>query len=800
MKRFLCLMLTTCMMLSSVSVAYADDFVSDDIAEEVVIGDEAGDDVVVAEDAVIEEGTVDASETEQVIEEAEIVDSDEAIEEESEVVTEDESEAIEEETIEATEDDVADGATFSYKETVSGYGIALTADEGVFPEGTTVSVKKSSVSDENDIAKKAAMTLKDGESVAATAAFDFEFTDADGNVVEPEDGVVKVSVTPSEEFVDAISAAANANSVEDNRFVDRIGMNVYHVDGEAIELVNEVEALTEETYSDAISFDAAEFSSYALTVITHTTPDTKAPTLYSITIKNAKVVKNDRIIPEIIANVDDDLSGISTVEFRLSNSKSNTYIDVALKYNKNDGKYHAKVDDAVNPVTVAGNYTISKIVIGDKVGNYKNYSSIPSKFKKTIVVSNPKYVFAPVIKSVSASPNKVTIGASPIVITVKASVVNEYGAYDPVYIGAATFTFTPKTGGTPKEFTITMYPSGSPSSPTMAGNFLATYADMCAGTIALKSMTLMSQIGELADFSVKAGTLPKVNITVYGGDTTAPKVSKMTFNSSSINITKAKTVTLTANVSDDFAGVAKMNAVLSNGKQTIIVNNFKKSSNTKFTAKVKIYPTQAAGDYYLSRVYIEDAVGNSRTYTSKNISGTLAKTRITVVNDMSYNIKFNANGGAGTMSTMKNLMVGKAYTLKPNKFKRSGYVFAGWNTKANGTGKSYHDEETVKNLSTKSGATVTLYAQWRNSTTEVYNIAFNGNGATSGSTAKMSNLRFNTNYNLNPNGFKRTGYKFVCWNTKKDGTGADYLNQENIRNLTNTKGATVTLYAQWERN
>ena len=45
-----------------------------------------------------------------------------------------------------------------------------------------------------------------------------------------------------------------------------------------------------------------------------------------------------------------------------------------------------------------------------------------------------------------------------------------------------------------------------------------------------------------------------------------------------------------------------------------------------------------------------------------------------------------------------------------------GYVFSGCNTKADGTGTSYTNGQSVSNLSTTNGATVTLYAKWTAST------------------------------------------------------------------------------------
>ena len=76
-----------------------------------------------------------------------------------------------------------------------------------------------------------------------------------------------------------------------------------------------------------------------------------------------------------------------------------------------------------------------------------------------------------------------------------------------------------------------------------------------------------------------------------------------------------------------------------------------------------------------------------------------------------YKVKFMANGGVGKMSKQK-IVRGKSKALKANTFTRQGYTFKGWNTKKDGSGKSYKDMQKVKNLA-KAGKTIKLYAQWK---------------------------------------------------------------------------------------
>ena len=71
-----------------------------------------------------------------------------------------------------------------------------------------------------------------------------------------------------------------------------------------------------------------------------------------------------------------------------------------------------------------------------------------------------------------------------------------------------------------------------------------------------------------------------------------------------------------------------------------------------------------------------------------------------------YKITFNANGGKGSMGAIK-VKSGASATLAKNRFTRKGYVFRNWNTKKNGSGKSYKNGAKI----TVSANTV-LYAQW----------------------------------------------------------------------------------------
>lgn len=82
----------------------------------------------------------------------------------------------------------------------------------------------------------------------------------------------------------------------------------------------------------------------------------------------------------------------------------------------------------------------------------------------------------------------------------------------------------------------------------------------------------------------------------------------------------------------------------------------------------------------------------------------------------------------------------------------------------------------------------TLYAKWE---PNEYIVTFNANGGT----GTMSNqiFTYDTSQKISSNTFTRVGYKFNGWNTKADGSGVSYTNEQEISISENT-----TLYAKWK--
>ena len=102
------------------------------------------------------------------------------------------------------------------------------------------------------------------------------------------------------------------------------------------------------------------------------------------------------------------------------------------------------------------------------------------------------------------------------------------------------------------------------------------------------------------------------------------------------------------------------------------------------------------------------------TYPNASCEPKFDRLTVTGTADISafpYTVKFNANGGTGTMANQA-FTYGTAKALTANAFTRTGYVFQGWATSASG-GKVYNDMQKVQDLTTTSGAVVNLYAVWK---------------------------------------------------------------------------------------
>ncbi len=157
------------------------------------------------------------------------------------------------------------------------------------------------------------------------------------------------------------------------------------------------------------------------------------------------------------------------------------------------------------------------------------------------------------------------------------------------------------------------------------------------------------------------------------------------------------------------------------------------------------------------------------------------------------NIVYNGNDETGgTVPDQQSGNVGEKITISDNvnSLVNEGFVFDGWNTKADGSGANY----TVGKDYTF-GNSLSLYAKWKAT------IVYDGNGSTEGTKPANQEDYINKDITIAEKGnLKRKDgngqeYDFICWNTESDGSGTNY-NENTIYQLRQNKGS-MKLYAKW---
>lgn len=153
-----------------------------------------------------------------------------------------------------------------------------------------------------------------------------------------------------------------------------------------------------------------------------------------------------------------------------------------------------------------------------------------------------------------------------------------------------------------------------------------------------------------------------------------------------------------------------------------------------------------------------------------------------------YVIRYNANGGTGTMSDEEVLSSGTT-TIKTNEFTRTGYTFKGYSYEKDGE-IVYQGGESITNLTNLNAGIVNLYAIWEANT---YTVVYNANGGT-GTMENTSHI-YDQEKPLPRNTFTNGELVFAGWSTSETSQTVRYKDGELVKNLTATNEGTVNLYA-----
>ena len=153
---------------------------------------------------------------------------------------------------------------------------------------------------------------------------------------------------------------------------------------------------------------------------------------------------------------------------------------------------------------------------------------------------------------------------------------------------------------------------------------------------------------------------------------------------------------------------------------------------------------------------------------------------------INYTVTFdkNADDATGDVPAEIQVTYDVEFELPENTFTKIGYNFAGWNTKADGSGTNYEAKSSVNNLTAENGATVTLYAKW---TAIVYSITYELDGGTN---ADDNPASYTIEDSITLKEPTKDGFTFVCW----------YSDRSKKTEIAKGSTGDIVLQAVWKDN
>lgn len=160
---------------------------------------------------------------------------------------------------------------------------------------------------------------------------------------------------------------------------------------------------------------------------------------------------------------------------------------------------------------------------------------------------------------------------------------------------------------------------------------------------------------------------------------------------------------------------------------------------------------------------------------------------------------YNSNSGSTSQTRRTDGVVDQTLTVIANPFTRSGYTFTGWNTQADGRGRSYaagNGFRLVADAKSNPVNTSVLYAQWRINRVA---LKFDPNGGTGGY-PDITVDAFTTvtiPADAKEPKVQRPGFRFTGWAMKPTPGAGDTILSPGKGTVSMPDQGSITVYAQW---
>ena len=278
-------------------------------------------------------------------------------------------------------------------------------------------------------------------------------------------------------------------------------------------------------------------------------------------------------------------------------------------------------------------------------------------------------------------------------------------------------TYCSNTGGSTSSRTLTLYAQWE-AAPTYShtlsynanGGTGAPSSSTVTNTSSSYSMTVSSTVPTRTGYTFAGWSYN--GSTYWGGN--------------SVSVGANATVTLTAQwEANTYTNTLNYNANGGSGApsaQTASVT-YPSTQSTFTVSTTKPTRTGYTFDGWYTAASGGTKVGTTYTVGNTSNAGNQSATIYAQWKINTYSITYNGNGATGGNTASQTFNHGSSVNISANGFTRTGYEFAGWSTKADGSGTPYNAGNVYS-----TNANLTLYAQWRLVTTnKTVNITWDDN-------------------------------------------------------------------------
>ncbi len=663
------------------------------------------------------------------------------------VVDDSDVEALEED--EETDEEISE-KPFYEVQVVDGIAVSVSADPGVFPEGASLFVRTVDPSEIAPAEESIEEERDDNVKVASSYTFDIKVFDAEGNEIQPDTSKGKVYVSFAMAEADNANLSADIYHIDDELNVDKLDTETV-TDSDNPVVVAETEGFSyyqvEFTYGEmqyVLPGDSEvrlqEILDYLGISGNVTNVYGSNDSLFSAENRDGEwyviahqAFSSNEWLKVTLDGVEMDVEILVTDAVSYYLDKDDWYIGPEPDYNtifnpddKIDLKTHQVVDDPLVSDYVYFIYLdgVEKYRYGNGWFTINEWFGCAVRYNGVNVAENPYdtipaddktfYRYEVSCYFVTAA-NTVTLDNQSATIAGTTSVSASQGQAMP------SITVPTKTG-----YTFGGYFTGTNGSGTQYYNADGTSAkpwDKTADTTLYAKWTINTYKVKFNGNGSTSGTMTDQNFT-YG---TAQNLKANAF-------VRQYTVTYDYNDATGGASPASADAVATfngwatseNGNKVYdnnqsvnnltttnggTVNLFAKWTNGSVTLPTPTKTGYTFGGWYSGTSFVGN--GGSQYTPSTNAALTAKWTPIT------YSVSYNSNKPASATGNVTGSMDNSSHTynaakaLTTNGYSLDGWKFMGWNTDADGSGTPYSDGQSVSNLTTTNGATVTLYAQWK---------------------------------------------------------------------------------------